>query len=97
MICEIAESKVGYNPELSYGSHFFQDLVEAEILYTAVFENEKTVAFKPEKLTSNKNLLSIIAPQLKEYEDIVRVCDVSETGAKLYHSMQDERVIVVLE
>ncbi len=38
-ICEIAESRVGYNPELSYGSHIFQDLVEAEILYSAVFDN----------------------------------------------------------
>ena len=41
-ICEIEEKKAGYNPELSYGSHIFQDLVEAEILYTAVFANEKT-------------------------------------------------------
>ena len=37
-ICEIADSRAGYNPELSYGSHFFQDLVESEILYTAIFE-----------------------------------------------------------
>ena len=26
-ICEIEEKKAGYNPELSYGSHIFQDLV----------------------------------------------------------------------
>lgn len=43
-ICEIEEKKAGYNPELSYGSHIFQDLVEAEILYTAIFSNEKTLA-----------------------------------------------------
>ena len=41
-VCEIADSKVGYNPELSYGSHFFQDLVESGILYNAIFENEKS-------------------------------------------------------
>ena len=44
-VCEIADSKVGYNPELSYGSHFFQDLVESGILYNAIFENEKTVVY----------------------------------------------------
>lgn len=30
-ICEISESRAGYMPELSYGSHMFQDLVEARI------------------------------------------------------------------
>ena len=51
IICETEETKAGYNPELSYGSHIFQDLVEAEILYTAVFNNSKTIHFHPEKLS----------------------------------------------
>ena len=42
-VCEVEEKEAGYNPELSYGSHIFQDLVEAEILYTAIFNNEKTM------------------------------------------------------
>ena len=50
IICETEETKAGYNPELSYGSHIFQDLVEAEILYTAVFNNAKTIHFHPDKL-----------------------------------------------
>ena len=47
-ICEIAESSLGYNPELSYGSHIFQDLVETGILYIAVFESAKTRIFRRE-------------------------------------------------
>ena len=47
MIVEISESRAGYMPELSYGSHIFQDLVEAGILYSAVFETESTVHFSP--------------------------------------------------
>ena len=50
VICEVAESGAGYNPELSYGSHIFQDLVEAQILYTAVFEGKQTKEYHPEKL-----------------------------------------------
>lgn len=38
MIFEIACSEAGYQPELSWGSHFFQDLVEAEIFYGAIPE-----------------------------------------------------------
>lgn len=54
-ICEIADSRAGYNPELSYGSHFFQDLVESGILYNAIFENEKTLVFNPGLLDECKD------------------------------------------
>ncbi|MBP7902334.1 MAG: hypothetical protein KA015_05915 [Spirochaetes bacterium] len=39
MVFELACSEAGYNPELSFGSHFFQDLVEADIYYGAIPEN----------------------------------------------------------
>ena len=65
-ICEIADSKAGYNPELSYGSHFFQDLVEAGILYNAIFENEKTIVYNPELLAGFENILCGFAPKLEE-------------------------------
>ncbi|MBQ2066481.1 MAG: phosphoenolpyruvate synthase, partial [Clostridiales bacterium] len=58
IICETEETKAGYNPELSYGSHIFQDLVEAEILYTAVFNNSKTIHFHPEKLSDSPDVIS---------------------------------------
>ena len=72
IICEIEESKAGYNPELSYGSHIFQDLVESEILYTAVFNSEKTVHFSPEKLESSKDLVSEFE-QSETLSDIVHI------------------------
>ena len=41
-VCEVSDARAGYQPELSYGSHMFQDLVEAEIFYGAIWNNEKT-------------------------------------------------------
>lgn len=35
-ICEVSDNRAGYMPELSYGSHMFQDLVEAGIFYCAL-------------------------------------------------------------
>ncbi len=35
-LAELADPAAGLAPELSYGSHFFRDLVEAEIFYMAV-------------------------------------------------------------
>lgn len=37
MLAEIAEMLESVVPDLSYGSHFFQDLVEADIAYVALF------------------------------------------------------------
>ncbi|MGI6216773.1 MAG: pyruvate kinase, partial [Coriobacteriales bacterium] len=34
--------------ELSYGSHMFQDLIEADIGYGAVLENSTRIAYRPE-------------------------------------------------
>lgn len=58
-ICEISEKQAGYMPELSYGSHIFQDLVEADILYGAVFDNEKTITYQPDLIRTQNNILTI--------------------------------------
>ncbi|HNQ97153.1 MAG TPA: hypothetical protein PKH81_03605 [Treponemataceae bacterium] len=36
VVCERAWDQGGYRPELSFGSHFFQDLVESEIFYAGI-------------------------------------------------------------
>ena len=45
VMCEIAYSDKDVVPELSYGSHFFQDLVETGIFYVALFDNKDNVVF----------------------------------------------------
>ncbi len=97
VLCEVAESRVGYNPELSYGSHIFQDLVEADILYTAVFENEHTLAWHPEKLIHLPNILADLFPEEKKMEEIVRICDVSALGCRVLHDLREEKVALILK
>ncbi|MBP5255396.1 MAG: phosphoenolpyruvate synthase [Lachnospiraceae bacterium] len=92
-ICEIAESRAGYNPELSYGSHIFQDLVEAQILYTAVFPGQKTPHFHPEYLRREKNVITEL-PQGDAWKDVVTLADVSGQGFELYHDLKNERFLV---
>ena len=86
-VCEIADSKVGYNPELSYGSHFFQDLVESGILYNAIFENEKTLRYEPSILSSFDNMLEDPDFGYQDLKDIVGVYDVSADNIWIYHDM----------
>ena len=93
VIAEVSESKVGYIPELSYGSHIFQDLVEAGILYTAVFEKESTVAYDPgilKRFTDKTEELTSLA------EDICDVFRVYEPSGSLtlYYDMGEEHLLV---
>lgn len=93
IICETEEQSAGYNPELSYGSHIFQDLVEAQILYTAVFAGEKTIHFSPEKLLSSKDIVSEFEPP-EAVRDIVHVYDVSGRSCEVYNDVADEHLLI---
>ena len=92
-ICEISDSRAGYNPELSYGSHFFQDLVEAGILYNAIFENEKTLHYHPELLEKCDKRITGFCPDEDLLTDIVKVYDVSGMDFRLCNDMKKERIL----
>jgi len=93
IICETEESKAGYNPELSYGSHIFQDLVEAQILYTAVFNNEKTMHYSPEKLEASKDIVGEFATG-DVLKDIVYVYDVSDRNCEVFNDIANEHLLI---
>lgn len=95
-IFEIAETKVGYNPELSYGSHMFQDLVENNILYGAVFRDKTTKKYRPELFLKLENRLKKSSPDYSEIKDILFVADVSSLDCMLYHDMPNERLLCTI-
>lgn len=73
IICEISDRQAGYTPELSYGSHMFQDLVETEILYGAIWNNEKTVSYHPAYLDGAPDLFAEICPEFPELAGMIQV------------------------
>ena len=81
MLIEIARKQKNYVPDLSFGTHFFQDLVEASIRYLPLYPDDPGIIFKEEFLTNSKNLLSSILPDYSHLENTIRVIDVpSETN-----------------
>lgn len=92
-ICEMEEKEAGYNPELSYGSHIFQDLVEADILYTAVFANEKTLHFSPDKLSTFKNITSEFIDAGSE-ADIVKIFDLKDNEGTLLYDLEKNHLLL---
>ena len=97
-ILEEAYSEVGYMPELSFGSHMFQDLVEAEIYYGALFENEKKIEFNRDMLYEHPNILKEINPNLNdEIYDMVQVIDFDDAKAELYHDMNRDETLCIFK
>ena len=88
-MCEISYQSEGLMPELSYGSHFFQDLVESGVFYIALFKEQENVIFHEERL-KGENLLTKYHPESAEYADVIKVIDAK--GMELYSDICRQRV-----
>lgn len=83
-LIEIARKKAGYLPDLSFGTHFFQDLVESNIRYLPLYPDDADVVYNQRFLTKSKNILSEILPKYEYLESVVRVIDVpANTGGNV--------------
>ena len=91
-IIEIAKKKSNYVPELSFGTHFFQDLVEANIRYLPLYPDDEGIIFNTIFLTRAENVLPQLLPDYAHLEHVLRVIDVpeSEGGRLLQISMNAE-------
>jgi len=92
MLIEIARRQGDYVPELSFGTHFFQDLVESDIRYLPLYPDEPGNAFDAIFLGRSRSILVEILPEYAHLASIVRVIDVRrETdGSVLSVLMNDE-------
>ncbi len=84
MLVEIARQKGNYIPELSFGTHFFQDLVEASIRYLPLYPDIPRVKFNHSFLTKTENILPKLLPEMAFLSDTLHVIDVPEsTGGRI--------------
>jgi pyruvate,water dikinase len=78
MLIEIARQKGNYVPDLSFGTHFFQDLVEAKIRYLALYPDEEGNLFNEEFFQNSPGYLSDLLPEFARLEKVVRVLDLDK-------------------
>lgn len=85
-IAELAYSSHGLRPELSYGSHFFQDLVEAGTFYVALYPGEEGCVLDEALFEECENVYSklIRLEPGDAMSEVIRVFDLGESGAILY-------------
>lgn len=77
ILVEVARQKGSYVPDLSFGTHFFQDLVEAEIRYLPLYPDEGGNRFDEAFFLGTENRLADLVPEFAHLADTVRVIDVT--------------------
>jgi len=76
VLVEIAREEAGHIPDVSYGTHFFLDLVESQIIYLPVYPDDPQTDFNREFFEKSANSLSLLLPAAKRFEEFIKVIDV---------------------
>lgn len=76
VLIEIARQRGGYVPDLSFGTHFFQDLVESGIRYLPLYPDDENVLFNATFFQRAHNVLGELLPDATHLAGVVRVIDI---------------------
>jgi predicted nucleotidyltransferase len=88
MLVEIARKSGNYVPDLSFGTHFFQDLVEAGIRYLPLYPDDPGIVFNEAFLKKSPNLLPEILNEFTYLCDTIYLIDIP--------AVTDGRVLQIL-
>lgn len=91
VLCEFTYTKGNFQPELSYGSHFFQDLVETGVFYVALFERAPGTILNSRWVLDKPNLLTEIDPSAGEWSEVIHVAEFD--GLELYSDVVSQRLV----
>jgi len=94
-------SREGGRPEVSHGTHFFQDLVEAKIYPLALYPGEPGIIYNHSFLDNAPNQLPALLPADALYADYLQVIHVPSAAGGRYLNLvmntDEEQAIGYLE
>jgi hypothetical protein len=75
VVCEIAAMHEGLVPDVSLGTHFFNDLVEMDMLYLAISPEKKGHGMNTDLLERLPNSLATLLPEAANLANVLRVIE----------------------
>ncbi|MDG6243484.1 MAG: PEP/pyruvate-binding domain-containing protein [Methanolobus sp.] len=101
LLVEIAREKAGHTPEVSYGTHFFQDIVEEGIIYMPVYPSTKDSDFNEAFFRNSRNILTDMMPEYEQFSDVIKVINVYEasggSNAVVIANLHEQNAVCYLE
>ncbi|MBA4366492.1 MAG: phosphoenolpyruvate synthase [Desulfobacterium sp.] len=97
----IAMAEISYKdgsliPDLSFGTHFFQDLVETRIFYLAVYPEKSGVVFNRNWFQDLPNMLEMLCPGEERFSSVVKVCDIRDKNLILCADITTQKMLCYL-
>jgi hypothetical protein len=92
-IAEISYRSGSLIPDLSFGTHFFHDLIESGIFYLAIYPEDPDVVFDLEWIYSLPNRLPSLLPESLRLAHVVNVVDTAHTGLTIQSDMVAQTVV----
>ena len=78
IICEIVAMHDQLAPDVSLGTHFFNDLVELDMLYFALFPGKPENELNRQFLEESPNRLADLLPEAAKWAHVIRVIDADD-------------------
>ena len=84
VVCEVVEMHERLIPDVSLGTHFFNDIVEHDMLYVAYFPRNSGNHIDTGWFRKAPNRLLEMEPSATAFADIVRVIDCDDVGGNIW-------------
>jgi hypothetical protein len=100
VLCEIVAMRENLVPDVSLGTHFFNDLVEWDMLYLALFPGRPGNAWSLSFFEGSPNRLAELLPEAAQWSHAVRVIDLPNAPDEtltLWASAIEQRVLCYLQ
>lgn len=95
IVGEIAEMHQGLIPDVSLGTHFFNDLVEFDMLYFALYPGKDGYAIRKDTISMLPNSLDDYVDDAENLHDALKVIDARSCGnyrvIKMYMNSMEQR------
>jgi Pyruvate phosphate dikinase, AMP/ATP-binding domain len=93
VLAEIAYEGGNLMPELSFGTHFFQDLVEGDIFYIALFPDKPGTLFNRARLDEMPNALAGVLPDGGKYAGVIKLCLLDADRLRIISDVTSQKVV----
>jgi hypothetical protein len=95
-LCEIVAMNENLVPDVSLGTHFINELIEADMLYFALFPDREGNGIDESALHALPNQLGSLCADAQVWADVVHVADFPSGALTLYADAGSQRVLVTL-
>jgi len=92
-LAEISYQSGSLIPDLSFGTHFFHDLIETRIFYLALYPEHPEVIFNRQWILGLPNRLETLSPGDSRLAPVVSVVDTRSAGLVIHSDVASQRVM----